>query len=189
MMQLRALLKTTRGKLAVLNTNCPQKTAKCTRTGKAHALNDAWFRVKDSLLTRNVDFFNKAVVVVIDADGIPAKNFTEVCAGPELLGDPRVGVIQVEVRMKNRDDEPPEKGSPAGSKVFGKRTMKLLVRMQDIEFHQSISAMQISCKYVGTERSRWQRAVNMRICIGISCRRERPLKRCNYLKILNLACI
>ncbi|MDR2082867.1 MAG: hypothetical protein LBP35_04570 [Candidatus Ancillula trichonymphae] len=26
------------------------------RTGKVHALNDAWFRVKDSLLTWNVDF-------------------------------------------------------------------------------------------------------------------------------------
>ncbi|MDR2082868.1 MAG: hypothetical protein LBP35_04575 [Candidatus Ancillula trichonymphae] len=50
--------------------------------------------------------------MVIDADGIPAKNFTEVCAGPELLGDPRVGATQVEVRMKNRDDEPPEKVRP-----------------------------------------------------------------------------
>ncbi|MDR1448529.1 MAG: glycosyltransferase [Candidatus Ancillula sp.] len=119
------------------------------RTGKAHALNDAWFKVKESMISRNVDF-NKAVVAVVDADGLPSKNFTAICANSRLFGNPEIGAVQVEVRMSNRNDEPPEKGTPAASKYFTKRTMKLLVRMQDIEFRESISAMQISRKYVGT---------------------------------------
>ena len=116
------------------------------REGKAHALNYAWFKVRDSMAKRNVNF-DKAVVCVIDADGRPSDNLLDVCASKDLFGNDRIGAVQVEVRMMNRDDEPPKKGTPAASKLLSAKTMKTLVRMQDIEFRQSISAMQMTRKH------------------------------------------
>lgn len=108
------------------------------RMGKSHALNAA-YRALDDWLPAGTDRAS-VVVAVFDADGRPSANVLDVCAGPSLFGDPKVGAVQIEVRMVNRDVREPLPGGTRLQNWFG----RTLVRLQDIEFRAAISAIQVS---------------------------------------------
>ena len=112
------------------------------RTGKGDALNDA-YRTLKLWMGRHADA-DRAVVVVVDADGRPAPNCLDVCAAPHLFGNPKVGAVQVDVQMVNRG-VPPE-GAGRFRRWFG----GALVRMQDLEFRTAIAAIQLSRRVTGT---------------------------------------
>lgn len=112
------------------------------RSGKGDALNAAYHALW-TWMGRHADA-DRAIVVVVDADGRPAPNCLDVCAADHLFGDPAVGAVQVKVRMINRGV--PDPGSRGLRKQFG----MLLVRMQDMEFRTAISAIQLSRKHTGT---------------------------------------
>lgn len=112
------------------------------RTGKGDALNDA-YRTLKLWMGRHADA-DRAVVVVVDADGRPAPNCLEVCAADHLFGDPTIGAVQVDVRMVNTGVR--QVGVSRWRSVFG----ALLVRMQDLEFRTAIAAIQLSRGVTGT---------------------------------------
>jgi len=112
------------------------------RTGKGDALNDA-YRTLKLWMGRHADA-DRAVIVVVDADGRPAPNCLEVCAADHLFGDDRLGAVQVDVRMINtgvRQDD---------VSWWRRRTGAALVRMQDLEFRTAIAAIQMSRGVTGT---------------------------------------
>ncbi|MCE6993382.1 glycosyltransferase [Saccharothrix sp. S26] len=112
------------------------------RTGKGDALNDA-YRTLKLWMGRHADA-DRAVVVVVDADGRPARNCLDVCAAEHLFGDPAIGAVQVDVRMVNAGVR--QAGVPRWRGVLG----DLLVRMQDLEFRTAIAAIQLSRGVTGT---------------------------------------
>jgi 1,2-diacylglycerol 3-beta-glucosyltransferase len=75
------------------------------RTGKGPALNAAYWQLQAWLPAAGRR--DNLIIGVIDADGRPAPDCLEVCAGPALFGNPSVGSVQIEVRMINRDDPRP----------------------------------------------------------------------------------
>ncbi|HEY0450658.1 glycosyltransferase family 2 protein [Actinophytocola sp.] len=112
------------------------------RTGKGDALNAAYRALRASL-GEHVDD-NRTIVVVVDADGRPARNCLAACAAEHLFGDASIGAVQVDVWMSNR-------GRPqAGGSRLGKRFGAGLVRMQDLEFRTAIAAIQTSRGLTGT---------------------------------------
>lgn len=108
------------------------------RTGKGDALNAA-YQALDRWLPAGTDR-SRVVVGVIDADGLPAANCLDVCAAEHLFGDPKVGSVQVCVRMVNRNDRRPFPRRGLLVNFVG----RLLVRMQDLEFRVPISAIQMT---------------------------------------------
>ncbi|RDI23713.1 cellulose synthase/poly-beta-1,6-N-acetylglucosamine synthase-like glycosyltransferase [Lentzea flaviverrucosa] len=112
------------------------------RTGKGNALNDA-YRTLKMWMGRRADA-DRAIVVVVDADGRPAPNCLEVCAAQHLFGNPRIGAVQVDVRMINAGQRQP--GVSRWRRAFGAG----LVRMQDLEFRTAIAAIQMSRGATGT---------------------------------------
>jgi 1,2-diacylglycerol 3-beta-glucosyltransferase len=108
------------------------------RTGKGDALNTA-YRALDEWLPITADR-TRVIVGVIDADGRPAPNCFDVCAGGTLFGDPSVGSVQVMVRMMNRHTRQqfPHRGRVVN--FLG----QTLVRLQDLEFRAPISAIQVT---------------------------------------------
>jgi 1,2-diacylglycerol 3-beta-glucosyltransferase len=111
------------------------------RTGKGHALNDAYRRLSD-WLPRGTDR-RSTIIGVIDADGRPAANCLDVIAGDKLFGDPVVGSVQIQVRMMNRyDPRPfPHRGRLVNALGHG------LVRLQDLEFRVPIGALQCARRF------------------------------------------
>lgn len=112
------------------------------RTGKGDALNDA-YRALKLWMGRHADP-DRAVVVVVDADGRPAPNCLEVCAADHLFGDRGLGAVQVDVRMINTGVR--QAGVSRWRRGFG----AALVRMQDLEFRTAIAAIQLSRGVTGT---------------------------------------
>ncbi|WP_285505729.1 glycosyltransferase family 2 protein [Actinokineospora sp. NBRC 105648] len=112
------------------------------RTGKGDALNSAYRALKD-WMGRHADT-DRAIIVVVDADGRPAPDCLAVCAADHLFGDARVGAVQVDVRMSNRGTPPPETG------LWKRKFGSALVRMQDLEFRSAIAAIQMSRGRTGT---------------------------------------
>lgn len=112
------------------------------RTGKGDALNDA-YRTLKLWMGRHADA-DRAVVVVVDADGRPARDCLDVCAAEHLFGDPAIGAVQVDVRMVNAGVR--QEGVPRWRGFLG----DLLVRMQDLEFRTAIAAIQLSRGVTGT---------------------------------------
>ena len=112
------------------------------RTGKGDALNDA-YRTLKLWMGRHADA-DRAVVVVVDADGRPARDCLDVCAAEHLFGDAEIGAVQVDVRMVNAGVR--QAGVPRWRGIFG----DLLVRMQDLEFRTAIAAIQLSRGVTGT---------------------------------------
>jgi cellulose synthase/poly-beta-1,6-N-acetylglucosamine synthase-like glycosyltransferase len=108
------------------------------RTGKGDALNAA-YRALNQWLPASADHAG-IIVGVVDADGRPAPNCFDVCAGPALFGAAAVGSVQVMVRMMNRDSprQFPRRGP------FLNFLGQTLVRLQDLEFRAPISAVQIT---------------------------------------------
>ncbi|NHA00950.1 glycosyltransferase [Nocardioides sp. W3-2-3] len=110
------------------------------RQGKGAALNAAWRLIKAWLATHDPSYdAAKVVIGVVDADGRLAPDALDVIAGPGGFGDPRVGAVQVQVRMMNRGlAGRPDAGDPAAETRLG----RLLVTLQDLEFRTVIAAMQ-----------------------------------------------
>lgn len=108
------------------------------RVGKGAALNAAYRELRRSL-PAGTDL-GRVIVGVVDADGRPSANCLDACTGPTFFGDPRVGGVQVEVRIANRVDRRPL----AGRGRFVNLAARTLVRMQDIEFRSVIGAIQTS---------------------------------------------
>ncbi|WP_191243902.1 glycosyltransferase family 2 protein [Amycolatopsis deserti] len=112
------------------------------RTGKGDALNAAYAQLVAFQGLR--EDYDRVVVVVVDADGRPAPDCLDVCSAGHLFGDPRVGAVQVDVWMSNRDT-PPSSRSRLG-RMFGLK----LAQLQDLEFRTAIAAIQTSRRYTGT---------------------------------------
>ena len=112
------------------------------RTGKGDALNAA-YRALRAWLGRHADP-DRAVLAVVDADGRPAPNCLEVVAAQHLFGDPKMGAVQIDVRMINAGRR------RTGTSGLKRLTGAYLVRMQDLEFRTAISAIQLSRGYTGT---------------------------------------
>jgi 1,2-diacylglycerol 3-beta-glucosyltransferase len=108
------------------------------RTGKGDALNAAYQALGD-WLPASADR-SRTIIGVIDADGRPAPNCLDVCAGDTLFGDAVVGSVQILVRMLNRDDPRPFPHRSRFVNVLG----HILLRLQDLEFRVPISALQLT---------------------------------------------
>ncbi|TDE94320.1 glycosyltransferase [Occultella glacieicola] len=107
------------------------------RIGKGEALNAA-YRTIGASLDAGTDRA-QVIIGVLDADGYLSDNTLAHVAGPEAFGDPKVGAVQVEVWMKNRNDRRPLPNRGRLANAVG----RLLVRMQDVEFRTTNSAMQL----------------------------------------------
>ncbi|WP_432790674.1 glycosyltransferase [Brevibacterium sp. K11IcPPYGO002] len=107
------------------------------RTGKGKALNAAYLSVSEYVGADPADRA-RAVIGVLDADGFLSDNALAVLSGPAGFGDDSLGAAQLEVWMKNRGDKQPRPGRGRYLNLLG----RFLVRMQDIEFRTSNSAMQ-----------------------------------------------
>jgi 1,2-diacylglycerol 3-beta-glucosyltransferase len=114
------------------------------RTGKGDALNAA-YRVLSEWLPVTADR-RRTIIGVIDADGRPAPNCLDVCAGASLFGDAAVGSVQILVRMLNRDDRRP---FPHRGLLVNKLG-HILARLQDLEFRVPISAIQLTRRVTRT---------------------------------------
>lgn len=112
------------------------------RTGKGDALNQA-YRALVAWSGRHAPRA-QLIVGVVDADGRPAANCLEVCAGPRFFGDPRIGAVQLDVWMSNRDIE------PAARTWWGRKFGLKLAQLQDLEFRTAIAAIQTSRGFTGT---------------------------------------
>lgn len=108
------------------------------RLGKGEALNDA-YRTVSAYVGPDAHVRRRTVIGVLDADGYLSDNTFAAIAGPDAFGDDRVGAVQVEVWMKNRGDVRPLPGRGRVANAAG----RYLVRMQDVEFRTTNSAMQL----------------------------------------------
>ncbi|GAB3566419.1 glycosyltransferase [Spelaeicoccus albus] len=108
------------------------------RLGKGEALNDA-YRTVSARIGDDPEMRRRTVIGVLDADGYLSDNALAAIAGPDAFGDSRVGAVQIEVWMKNRNDMRPLPGRGRIANAFG----RYLVRMQDVEFRTTNSAMQL----------------------------------------------
>ncbi|HEX7350856.1 glycosyltransferase [Brachybacterium sp.] len=115
------------------------------RTGKGDALNAA-YRIVSDHVGGDAEERHGTVVGVLDADGFLSDNALTILAGPESFGDRRIGAVQLEVWMKNRGDRRPRPGEGKLRNAIG----RLLVRMQDLEFRTTNSAMQVLRVRTGT---------------------------------------
>ena len=115
------------------------------RTGKGDALNAA-FRQVSEYIGSDPDLRRRAVVGVLDADGYLSDNTLELLAGADAFGNPEIGAVQIEVWMKNRHDRKPRAGAGRVRNAVG----RYLIRMQDLEFRSSNSAMQLLRVHTGT---------------------------------------
>lgn len=108
------------------------------RTGKGDALNAAYRRVGDFVGDDPVRR-SRTIIGVLDADGYLSDNTLTLLAGTDAFGEPEVGAVQLEVWMKNRQDRQPRPLSGRFKNMLG----RVLVRLQDVEFRTSNSAMQL----------------------------------------------
>ncbi|MDN5821486.1 MAG: glycosyltransferase [Brachybacterium sp.] len=115
------------------------------RTGKGDALNAA-YRIVSAYVGGTSQERHRTVVGVLDADGFLSDNALAMLAGPESFGEESIGAVQLEVWMKNRGDRRPRPGDGRLRNAIG----RLLVRMQDLEFRTTNSAMQVLRVGTGT---------------------------------------
>ena len=114
------------------------------RTGKGDALNAAYSALSTWLPVTSDR--TRVIVGVVDADGALAPDVLDLVAGPEVFGDPEVGGVQISVRMSNRHT----RGDGVAASALGGWFARFLVRMQDLEFVGTISAMQMLREKTGT---------------------------------------
>lgn len=115
------------------------------RTGKGDALNAA-YRIISEHVGGSPEERQRVVFGVLDADGFLSDNALSLLAGPQGFGDEQAGAVQLEVWMKNRNDRRPRPDSGRFLNALG----RFLVRMQDVEFRTSNSAMQLLRVQTGT---------------------------------------
>jgi len=111
--------------------------------GKGPALNAGWRAVVEALPART----DPATIAigVLDADARLDPRCLDVITGPTFFGDPEVGAVQVQVRVRPDMAEPNDR-RPVGST----RRSRTLVRLQDLEFSGPIAAMQLLRRRVGS---------------------------------------
>lgn len=114
------------------------------RTGKGDALN-AGYHAIDRWLPRHADR-TRTIVGVLDADGRLAPDALRYVSSTSVFADPAVGAAQIAVRMENREDL----GNYAAPSRMGVRFSRFLVRMQDLEFMTTMSAMQMLREKTGS---------------------------------------
>ncbi|WP_329494712.1 glycosyltransferase family 2 protein [Kitasatospora herbaricolor] len=114
------------------------------RTGKSEALNAAYRALVGWLPADAV--LEQIVVGVFDADGHPEPGGLDVMAAGHLFGDPVVGAVQCEVRMRNRDERRPV---PDGGRLRN-LAARTLVRLQDLEFRTTTAAVQMARRHTRT---------------------------------------
>lgn len=114
------------------------------RTGKGNALNAAYDALLNWLPPEHDR--ERVIVGVVDADGSLAPDVLDLVAGDRVFGDPAVGAAQISVRMSNRVGG----GDGAARSILGARFARFLVRMQDLEFVGTISAMQMLREKTGS---------------------------------------
>lgn len=124
------------------NIHLVQRMRPNARAGKGEALN-AGYRAIKVWMGRHADA-DRAVLVVVDADGRPAPDCLATCAAEHLFGDPTIGAVQIDVRMLNRGLQ------QTGVGWLRRHYGALLVRMQDLEFRTAIAAIQLSRGVTGT---------------------------------------
>lgn len=115
------------------------------RTGKGDALNTAYEQVA-AYIDQDSAVRERAIIGVLDADGFLSDNALELLAGRDGFGDEEIGAAQLEVWMKNRGDRKPRPQHGWWRNALG----RYLIRMQDIEFRTSNSAMQLLRVQTGT---------------------------------------
>ena len=147
--------------------NLVRRTLPEAQQGKGAALNAAYQALCDSL-GRHVDR-SSIIVAVVDADGVLGPGVWDLSAGSTAFGDPRVGAVQIQVRMINRYDKLPWPEAGRLKNGFA----RLLVRMQDLEFRTTIAAMQFLRVPLRQRRARRQRAVHPPVDAGRHSRRVR----------------
>lgn len=108
------------------------------RRGKGDALNGAFAHLGTWLAAAPDADPDRTIVMVVDADGDLDPDALRHVAGADGFADPRVGAVQVAVRMSNRDDRSPLPGRGRVAQWWA----RYLIRMQDIEFRTTIAAMQ-----------------------------------------------
>lgn len=114
------------------------------RTGKGDALNSAYHALQRWLpVTADP---TRVIVGVVDADGRLAPDALDHISSADVFGNPKVGAAQIAVRMENRTDL----GTYATPSRMGVRFSRILVRMQDLEFMTSMSAMQLLRERTGS---------------------------------------
>jgi cellulose synthase/poly-beta-1,6-N-acetylglucosamine synthase-like glycosyltransferase len=107
------------------------------RQGKGQALNAGWRELRR---WRPLEIDPSEMIVgVVDADGHLDPNCLDVISGPAFFGDPRVGAVQIQVRVLDISA-----GAPTN------RLSRLLVRLQDVEFAGVIAAMQSLRRHLGS---------------------------------------
>ena len=106
------------------------------QNGKGPALNAAW-RALAAFVAPGTDL-SRIIVGVIDADGILDPDCPKVITGPGFFGNPKVGAVQILVRVLNY--------TPVGST----KKEQVLMRMQDLEFTTIIAGMQMLRRHVGS---------------------------------------
>ncbi|WP_374009578.1 glycosyltransferase family 2 protein [Leifsonia sp. LS-T14] len=114
------------------------------RTGKGPALN-AGYGAVSAWLPHPIDR-SRVIVAVLDADGELSGNALAAVSADTRFADPRVGAVQLAVRMKNRDESNPLPGKGRIANAFS----SWLLRMQDVEFRTVILAMQSLRSKTGT---------------------------------------
>ncbi|MEP7177788.1 MAG: glycosyltransferase [Pseudonocardiales bacterium] len=114
------------------------------RVGKGLALNSAYLALRNWL--PSWADHTRTIVVVIDADGRLAPDALNYVSSDSVFGDAKVGAAQIAVRMENREDL----GQAAAVSRAGRRFSTFLVRMQDLEFMTSMSAMQLLRERTGS---------------------------------------
>jgi len=115
------------------------------RTGKGDALNAA-YRIVSAQVGGTPQERHRTVVGVLDADGSLSDNALAMLAGPQAFGEESIGAVQLEVWMKNRGDRRPRPADGRLRNAIG----RVLVRMQDLEFRTTNSAMQVLRVRTGT---------------------------------------
>ncbi|WP_282826036.1 glycosyltransferase [Gulosibacter sediminis] len=127
------------------NVHLVSRVAPNARLGKGKALNAAFRSVSD-FVGGDAALRQRTIIGVLDADGYLSDNALELLAGPQGFGSDEHGAAQVEVWMKNRGDR-----RPRGDRGWYLNGLgRFLVRMQDIEFRTSNSAMQLFRMLTGT---------------------------------------
>jgi cellulose synthase/poly-beta-1,6-N-acetylglucosamine synthase-like glycosyltransferase len=114
------------------------------RTGKGDALNSAYWALCD-WLPEEADR-TRVVIGVVDADGRLARDALQYMSSDTVFGDAAVGAAQIAVRMENRD----VLHHVAAPSRLGLRFSHFLVRMQDLEFMTTMSAMQMLRERTGS---------------------------------------
>jgi cellulose synthase/poly-beta-1,6-N-acetylglucosamine synthase-like glycosyltransferase len=114
------------------------------RTGKGDALNAAYRALDDWFPSRGDR--TRVIVGVLDADGRLARNALRYISADSVFGDPSVGAAQIAVRMENRE----RLSDVAAASRLGLRFSQFLVRMQDLEFMTTMSAMQMLRERTGS---------------------------------------